>query len=331
MAIALVTGGAGYIGSRLVRQLVNNNLYVRVLDRTPPEMAVNLRPMFSSPLLEYHSLDLGDLAGLLPVFKNVDQVFHFAAPAIPVGDYTVHHHYWLECAAATLNLLQASLEQHVKKVVCASSCAVYGNSVEQPLREDMLPSPLSPYAFSKLVDEYYCLAFARLHHLPVACLPIFNVYGPGQDPAAPMASVVSKFIQDINIRKPLSIDGDGYQVRDFVFIEDVVNAICLAGQSEMSGIINIGSGKPTSIRELINLLFGLIGEPDYGCCFYARKPAGILYSLADITRARAFGFNPVYSLEAGLKVILPKSLSPDKSDIDMFQDNYIQENKYLDI
>jgi len=163
----------------------------------------------------------------------------------------------------------------------------------------MLPSPQSPYAVAKLASEYYCNVVRQTYNLPTICLRYFNVYGPGQDPDSQYASVIPGFIKRGSTESPPIIFGDGNQTRDFIFIKDAVKANILAAESKFTGTFNIGSGEKITVNQLARLIISLLGknlEPVYE----KQRPGDILYSQADISRAKAFGYEPEYNLQEGL-------------------------------
>jgi len=197
-------------------------------------------------------------------------------------------------------VLLAARDNHVKKVIYASSSSVYGDTPTLPKREDMPPNPQSPYAVAKLTGEYYCQVFQQVYALPTVCLRYFNVYGPRQDPDSPYAAVIPRFIEKLSQGNPPIIFGDGEQTRDFTFIKDATEANILAAESELTGIFNIARGESVSINELAKLTIKLFGdsiEPIHE----EPRPGDIRHSLADISRPKAFGYEPKYSIEEGLR------------------------------
>ena len=197
-------------------------------------------------------------------------------------------------------MLLAAKANGVKKVIYASSSSVYGDTPTLPKKEDMPPNPQSPYAVTKLAGEYYCQVFHRVYGLPTVCLRYFNVYGPRQDPNSQYAAVIPRFIQRVLNNQPPVIFGDGEQTRDFTFVRDVVEANILAAESDATGVFNIGRGERVSINELARLIVVLAGisvEPVHE----TPRPGDIRHSLADISKARQFGYNPGYDLEEGLR------------------------------
>jgi UDP-glucose 4-epimerase len=300
MRKAAVSGGAGFVGSHIVEELLNRHVQVTVIDALEPARAVNIAHLLKNRRLEYIQGSIEDFSMLQKSLAGTEYVFHHAAlpnPQVDLVDYTA---YYQANAKGMLNVLQAAKINQVRKVIFASSCAVYGNSADQPLREDRLPQPQTPYAVSKLINENYCAAFSRVHGLPTVCLRYFNVYGPRQNPDAPMASVIPKFIRNINDGKALIINGDGEQTRDFIYVKDVVKANLLAAQNDSAGVYNIGSGVQVTLNDLAELLLGLTKCKNIDILHAAERPADIKVSFADIERARTWGFRPGYSLKEGL-------------------------------
>ena len=297
----LVTGGAGFIGSHLVDRLVSESFEVVVLDDLSSGRIENLK----------HHLDNGDIVLVRgdvrnkdivwKVVKGVDVVFHLAAVvSVPVS---VENPVLVEGVnvGGTLNVLRACVDLGVKRFVFAGSCAVYGEGHGVPRCEDDVLDPISPYAVSKLAGEFYCRVFYRVYGLETVVLRYFNVYGPRQV-YGPYSGVISIFINRLLRGEPPVIFGDGNQVRDFVFVEDVVEATLLAmfSKNAVGGVFNVGSGRCTSVNELAKLLIELMGvdvEPVYS----DPRPGDIRYSCADISRAKeVLGFEPKVSLKEGL-------------------------------
>ena len=259
MNIALVSGGAGFIGSHLARALIAQGRQVRVFDNFSSGRRANLANLD----VEIVAGDIRDGEQIQHVLKNVDVVFHQAAfisvpQSIedPQGCFDVN-------IQGTLNLLEACRGTHVKKVVLASSCAVYGDSNHLPLSEDEPLSPLSPYAVSKQANEIFARLYTNLYGLPVVALRYFNVYGPRQAPDSPYAAVIPIFIHHLLEGTKPVIYGDGSQRRDFVYVEDVVRANLLAMQVEEAAgkTINICTGHETSLLELVDELEHIFSDP----------------------------------------------------------------------
>ena len=296
----VVTGGAGFIGSHLTQELARRGYHVTIIDDLSTGKTENTEDVRGKENVAFIKGSISDLLLLRRVFKGVDYVFHQAAiPSVPrsIENPLASHETNI---TGTLNVLLAARDTGVRKVIYASSSSVYGDTPTLPKGEDMVTGPLSPYAVTKLAGEYYCLVFYQVYGLQAVCLRYFNVYGPGQDPDSQYAAVIPRFIRKASQGSPPIIFGDGKQTRDFTFVRDVVEANILAAENNASGVFNIARGDGTTINELAGLITKIMGgnmEPIH------KKPrAGdIRHSLADISRARAFGYNPRWSLEEGLK------------------------------
>lgn len=241
-----------------------------------------------------------DLHFLQKTFQGIDYVFHLAAiPSVPqsIADPVTSNEV---NATGTLNVLIAARDKGVKKVVYASSCSVYGDTAILPEKEHMLPQPMSPYAASKLAGEYYCHIFTIVYGLPTVCLRYFNVYGLRQHPDSEYAAVVPIFIENVLEGKLPVIFGDGQQTSDFVFVKDVVEANILAAEIDATGILNIGTGKSITINELAMPVVNLLGK-DLTPMHEEPRPGHIRHSLAGISKAGVFGYEPKYIFEEGLK------------------------------
>jgi UDP-glucose 4-epimerase len=300
----VITGGAGFIGSYLAEELLKRRCKVIILDDLSTGKLENIRHLIdtkgSRNSAEFIRGSITDFALVKNVFRGIDYVFHQAA--IPSVLRSIEHPRATHEAniTGTLNVLLAAKDNGVKKVIYASSCAVYGDTPTLPVREDMFPNPQSPYAVTKLAGEYYCQVFHQVYGLPTVCLRYFNVYGPRQDPSSQYAAVIPLFIRKVLDDRPPVIFGDGRQTRDFAFVKDVAEANILAAESDAAGVYNIGKGERVSINRLARLVIKLVGngvEPVHE----ESRPGDIKHSLADISKARQFGYNPKYNLEEGLR------------------------------
>ncbi len=302
MKKAVVTGGAGFIGSNLAEELANMGYEVVILDNLSTGNINNLSNLLKKGHVKFVKGSVTDFEMLKSIFKDADYVFHHAA--IPSVSASIEEPAQTNevNVLGTLNVLLAAKECGVEKVIYASSSAVYGDSPNIPKKESMNPHPKSPYAVSKLAAEYYCNVFYEVYELKTVSLRYFNVYGPRQDPFSEYSAVIPRFIMRVLRGKPPIIYGDGTQTRDFVFVKDVVNANILAAESNATGIFNIGSGRSISVNELAYKIMDMIGNDTVAEPIYEKPRKGdIKHSSADITKAkRELGYRPEYDIEAGL-------------------------------
>jgi len=299
--IALVTGGAGFIGSHIAQHLAAAGHHVRVFDNFSAGKRENLRDVPEAQL-EILEADVRDAARLEHAISGCDVAFHQAA--IVSVPYSVEHPQETHDVnlQGTLNVLFAAKRQRTKRVVFAGSAAVYGEDPELPKRESMRESPISPYGVEKLASELYLRTYAKLHGVESVTLRYFNVFGPRQDPRSPYSGVISVLVDRALRGEAPRLFGDGNQSRDFVFVRDVVQANILAATvpGAGGGVYNVGGGRRTTLNELVRMLGRLVGrtitpihEPP--------RAGDIRDSLADITRARAeLGYEPRVSVEEGL-------------------------------
>lgn len=303
MQRALVTGGAGFIGSTLVRKLADEpGVEVSIIDNLSSGKRSNIEEVASRvPLYE---ADIRDYASILPLLQGVDTVFHLAAiPSVPrsISDPVPSH----ECNIdGTFQVLRACVEAGVRRVVYAGSSSAYGDSETLPKTESMLPRPKSPYAMQKLAGEYYCSVYHACWGLETFALRFFNVYGPRQDPSSPYSGVISIFLKCVLARSAPVIYGDGEQSRDFTFVEDVAGLCLKAARApaRLAGkVYNAGNGNRYTLNEVWRLLCRMEGvhiDPVYG----APRPGDVRHSQADTTAAvRDLGHSPRFSLEEGLR------------------------------
>ncbi|NOX97893.1 MAG: SDR family oxidoreductase [Nitrospirae bacterium] len=300
MSTYLVTGGAGFIGSNIVDKLVENKEKVRVLDNFSTGKRENLKQVAAN--IDLIEGDIRDLATCQKAMEGVDFCLHQAAlPSVQrsVEDPLTTNEVNVN---GTLNILFAAKEAAVKRVVYAGSSSAYGNTPTLPKREDMTPNPLSPYAVTKLVGEYYCRAFQTTFGLSTVILRYFNVFGPRQDPNSLYSAVIPKFITAMLSGNSPTIYGDGEQSRDFTYIENVVQANLLACKAKgVEGeIFNIAMGERVIINELIGYIDDLLATSLTPT--YAEARAGdVKHSLADISKAeKLLEYHPEVSFEEGL-------------------------------
>jgi UDP-glucose 4-epimerase len=296
----VITGGAGFIGSNLAEAVAKEN-HVTIIDDLSTGRRVNIQHLLSQYPIEFVEGSILDLSVLSPLLRDTDYVFHEAAiPSVPrsIRDPVTSN---LANVTGTLNVLVAARDNHVKKVVYASSSSVYGDTPTLPKHEDMTPLPLSPYAVSKLTGEYYCRVFTTVYGLPTVSLRYFNVFGPHQDPTSEYAAVIPKFLSSVRTNQSPLIYGDGTQTRDFTFVSDVVQANLIAATSEATGTFNIAGGRRISINDLATTILNLSGS-SRDVIHAAPRSGDIKHSLADISKARKhFGYEPQSTIEKGLK------------------------------
>jgi UDP-glucose 4-epimerase len=296
----VVTGGAGFIGSHLADELAKRGYGVVILDDLSTGKTGNIVELIKKGNAEFIQGSITDFTLLQKIFKGALYVFHQAALASvprslvdPAKTNEVN-------ITGTLNVLIAARDNNVKEVIYASSSSVYGDTPTLPKNEQMIPRPESPYAVTKLAGEYYCRVFQEIYGFKTACLRYFNVYGPRQDPGSEYAAVIPRFIQQVISNEAPVIFGDGEQTRDFTFIKDVVEANILAAETGASGIYNIGRGERITVNELAERIITVAGK-DMEAIRREARAGDVKHSLADITAAESFGYQPGYSIEAGLK------------------------------
>ena len=303
MAVYLVTGAAGFIGSALVRALLDRGDHVRGVDNLSTGRRENLAEVLSR--IDFRLADLTDAAACQDVCRGVDYIFHEAAiPSVPrsIADPVASNSANVD---ATVNLLVAARDAKVKRLVYAGSSSAYGDTPTLPKREDMPPRPISPYAVSKLAAEFYLTAFHRVYGLETVTIRYFNVFGPRQDPNSPYSAVLARFITLMLRGEQPTIFGDGEQSRDFTYIDNVVSAnllACHAPAGNVAGrVFNVATGERFSLNQTFKLLAGITnfsGEPKHA----EARTGDVKHSLADISAANeAFGYKPLVTFEEGLR------------------------------
>jgi len=302
----LVTGGAGFIGSHLVDGLMSEGFDVVVLDDFSSGRRENLSVYFGKSNFCFVEGDVRVKADVEKALEGVDVVFHFAA--IVSVDFSVKNPLLVNevNVGGTLNVLRESLKAGVKRFVYASSCAVYGESVNLPINEEQPTKPMSPYAVSKLAAEYYCRVFCGIYGLETVCLRFFNVFGSRQA-IGPYSGVMMNFIDKLKHGEKPIIYGDGKQTRDFVLTEDVVDACLRAMRCKncVGETINVGSGVETTVNSLADVLIALFGSRDIKPVYAEPKAGDIRRSCADLSKAeRLLGYEPEKSLMEGLTMLL---------------------------
>jgi nucleoside-diphosphate-sugar epimerase len=306
MATYLVTGGAGFIGSNIVKELLGRGEHVRVLDNFSTGKRDNLFPYKDNPNLEIFEGDLRSFHIVRDAVKGVDYVLHQGAlPSVPrsVKDPITSNDVNIN---GTLNILEASKEFGVKRVVFASSSSVYGNSEVMPKVETMPVMPMSPYAVTKYAAERYCQVFFQLYGLETVCLRYFNVFGPNQDPTSQYSAVIPKFIKLIKEGKRPVIYGDGTQSRDFTYVSNNVEANILActAPGVAGEVFNIACGERYTLTDLVNSINLSIGK-NIEPVFNDTRPGDVKHSLAGIEKAQTLlGFRVVKKFNEGLQMLI---------------------------
>jgi UDP-glucose 4-epimerase len=299
----LITGGAGFIGSHLAESLVGRGHSVRILDNFSTGRKENLSAV--SERVEILEGDIRDRDAVRTAVAGMDFVLHQAALVSVTQSIENPEETLAVNVGGTLNVMQAAREARIRKVVLASSCAVYGAG-PIPAREEQATMPLSPYAASKLAGESFALSYYSSYRLPCVCLRYFNVFGPRQDFHSPYSGVIAIFIARAVAGKPVTIYGDGRQTRDFIYVGDVVRANILTCESDRADgrALNIGSGRGRSLLDLRSELEALCGvRLKLELC--APRTGDIRHSRCAPARARALlGFSPQTDFRAGLDATL---------------------------
>lgn len=297
----LVTGGAGFIGSNLIRCLAAAGHQVRVLDDLSTGSQDNLRQ--ANGLVDVHIGDVRDRRMVDRAVRGAEVVYHLAAlPAVArsIADPLTVNRVNVE---GTLNVLIAARDRGVRRVVYASSSSIYGDAPVLPKHEEMPPAPLSPYAASKLAGEIYCRAFTNVYGLDTVSLRFFNVFGPRQTPDSAYAAVIPRFVDRMMAGDPPVIFGDGKQSRDFTFVANAVQACLLAGEAgeDAAGqTMNVACGDRISLLDLVDILGELMGTRVHPV-FEAPRPGDVRDSEAAISKAeRILGYRPLVSVRDGL-------------------------------
>ena len=299
----LVTGRAGFIGSNIVKELLNQSQSVRVLDNFATGKRENILPLLKNPNLTLIEGDLRSFHIVRAAVKGVDYILHQGAlPSVPrsINDPITTNDVNV---LGTLNILEAAKEFGVKRVVCASSSSIYGNSETLPKVETMPVNPMSPYALTKYAQERYCQVFYSLYGLETVSLRYFNVFGPNQDPTSQYSAVIPKFIKLIQHDWEPVIYGDGYQSRDFTFVENNVWANIQACTAEKAAgeVINIACGERYTLLDLVQMINSILGK-DIQPRFEPERPGDVKHSLAGIQKAEdLLGYDVRVDFKTGLE------------------------------
>src|SRR5580698_10409432 len=303
MALYLVTGVAGFIGSSIARALLKSGEKVRGVDNLSTGNLENIAEI--GDRIDFREADIADLDAMRRACDGVDFVFHEAAiPSVPksVVDPLGSNRANID---GTVNVLVAARDAKVKRVIYAASSSAYGDTPTLPKQEAMSPDPISPYAVAKLASEHYMVSFYRCYGLETVSLRYFNIFGPRQDPSSPYSGVLAKFITQMLRGEQPTINGDGEQSREFTYIDNAVSAnllACKAPAEKAAGkVFNVATGRRVTLNETFKLLQPLTsykGQPSYG----PERGGDIKHSLADISKAEsALGYKPAVDFEEGLR------------------------------
>ena len=303
--IALVTGGAGFIGSHIATGLVKAGARVRIIDDLSTGYRENIDEIGGD--VDFVQGSLADEPVLRKAIENVELVFHEAAiPSVPRSVENPRQTH-IASVDSTFSLLLAARDNKVKRIVYAASSSAYGDQPTLPKVETMLPDPLSPYAVAKLVGEYYCQVFTRVYGLETVSLRYFNVFGPRQDPSSQYSGVISRFISALLSDQLPVIYGDGEQSRDFTYIDNVVAANLKAAVTTngIGQVINIANGERVTLNQLLDQLKQLTGKNHVQADYQDPRKGDVRDSLADISRAREMlAFAPQVDLQTGLRLTM---------------------------
>jgi len=297
----LITGAAGFLGSALSNRLAREGHTVRGVD----DLSTG-DPGVLSPEVHFTRGDVNDRPKLWTLLQEVDCVYHLAARVLVPESVLYPREYNQVNVGGTVTLMEAMRDVGVRRVVFISSGAIYGEQKVQPVQEEALPNPFTPYAVSKLAAEYYIRNIGRLWGIETVCLRVFNAYGPGQHLPPVHAPVIPNFLRQAYLNGTLVVGGDGTQTRDYVYVDDVVNAMIAAANAPNvdNRIINVGSGIDTSVRELMRMVLEITGgHPEI--VFNPRTDRGPDRMCADISQAKEkLGYQPQISLGIGLSMTL---------------------------
>ena len=305
----LVTGGAGFIGSHIVDRLIGGGYSVRVLDDLSTGKLSNISVHVKSGKVDFVEGNVRDASTVKTVVKDVDASIHLAAiTSVPFSVENPNDTFETN-VAGTLNLLNSCATEGVSKLVLFSSCAVYGDPEFLPVDEQHPANPISPYAESKLAAEKFCLGFHEKSLIKSVVLRLFNVYGPRQK-VDDYSGVITRFVDRCNQKLPLTIYGDGTQTRDFINVQDVVEAVLksLENNAAEGQIFNVGSGKPTSVHELAQTILE-ITHSNSEIRFDKPRTGDIKDSYANISKAeQLLGYKPRFNLRHGLQALIEQKI-----------------------
>lgn len=294
----LITGGAGFLGVALANALARQGNVVRVIDDVSTG-----DPSRLDPQVHFTRGDVNDIPKLWSLLQGVDVVYHLAARVSVSESVLYPRDYNATNVGGTVSLIQAVRDAGVRRIVFTSSGAVYGEQSDERVREDAIPNPGSPYAVSKLAAEHYLNTIGALWGIDTVILRVFNAYGPGQQLRASHPPVVPAMLRQALGGGSIIVHGDGRQQRDFVFVDDVVNALIAAGGASTVNrlVINVGSGVPTSINDLVVALGNCMGK-ELTPLRVTAESGGVSRLSADLSRARErLGYAPKVSLDEGIR------------------------------
>ena len=281
MEKVLITGGAGFIGSHTADLLMEQGIPVRVLDNLSSGHRHNLPDQH--PLLEFIEGDICDTNDVKHAMNGVSHCLHLAAQVSVVASLEDPEFSARQNILGFVNVLDAARTHNLKRLVYASSAAIYGEPPKLPLDEDLAVKQLSPYGLEKQINEQYCDLYHRLYGFSSLGMRFFNVYGPRQDPKSPYAGVIALFVDRIMAKQPVTVFGNGEQTRDFIFVRDVARANVAALQSDYQGACNVATGQKTSLLDLIHTLSAITGNQT-DISFTEPRTGDIVHSLANPTR-----------------------------------------------
>ena len=305
MEKVLVTGGAGFIGSHTTDLLISRGIPVRVIDNLSSGHRSNLPD--SHPLLEFIEGDITDSKTVDSAMEGVSHCLNLAAQVSVVASLEDPQFSAMQNIIGFVNVLNAANNNNVKRVVYASSAAIYGEPSEIPLPEDAKKSQLSPYGLEKQVNEEYCDLYERLYGISTLGQRFFNVFGPRQDPKSPYAGVIALFVDRISEGKPLTVFGDGLQTRDFIYVGDVARANVAALEAASTGACNIATGIQSTLLDLINVLSDITGN-SCDVSHQAAREGDIRHSLAKTNKMNEqLGIFANTSLKDGLIKLIESS------------------------
>ena len=299
MMKVVITGGSGFIGSHLADFLIDSDYEVVVVDNLSIGRLENISHLLEHSKFTFLQADITDFDAIEIVFKDADWVFHLAALADIVPSIENPTEYYQTNVNGTFNVLEACRKYNVKKIIYSASSSCYGIPDKYPTNESAEIRPQYPYALTKNLGEQLVMHWCQLYNLPAVSLRFFNVYGPRARTSGTYGAVFGVFLAQKLANKPYTVVGDGCQTRDFTFVSDIVNAIVVAAESNLSGeIINIGSNNTYSINQLVELLGGDV-------TFIPKRPGEPDCTWADITKAKKLlNWKPLVSLESGVEILL---------------------------